>query len=137
GHGVDGAAAQATVRPLDRYDRVRALREGGAGHDARRVARGDGGEFGAARRDVPHHTQHGGGLLVGALHVPGAYRVAVHRAVVEGRQRGGDGDVLQQDAALRVEEMELDGLQRADATEDVLQVLLDRPGLAQGTTSPR
>ena len=84
-------------------------------------------QLGLARRDVPDDREDGRELLARARDIGDPDRVPVHRAVVERRQGDRHRDVLDQDAALGVEELQLDGFEGADGREDVLQVLVHRP----------
>lgn len=145
GHPGGRAAARAAVGPLDRYDGFRAGRQRGAGHDPGSLAGADGGQLTAARRHVPDDGEHRGKLLARTLDVGRSDGIAVHGAVVEGREGDGHGHVLDQDTALGVQQLELDGLQRPDGREDVREVLVHGPqtvagvlrcGTAQGATSP-
>ena len=80
-----------------------------------------------AGRDVADHREGGRVLLARARDIRDPHRVPVHGAVVERRQGDRHRDVLDQDAALGVEELQLDGFQGADGREDVLQVFVHRP----------
>ncbi len=80
------------------------------GHDARGLVRGRPGTgVGRAGRDVPDDLQDGRELLAGARHVRDPHRVPVHGAAVERRQGHRHRDVVDQDAALGVEQVQLDG----------------------------
>ncbi len=128
GHRVGGAAgAGAAVGPLDRGDGPGAGRDGCAGHDPGGLAGAHGGEFTGAGGDVADHGQHRGVRVARADGVGRAQGVAVHRAVVEGGQVALGDDVLGQPAALRVEQLELDGGERADGGQDVREVLVHGP----------
>jgi hypothetical protein len=124
---VDRAIAEAPVRPLHGHDGLGAGRQRGPGHDPGGLARPDVQEVGLTRGDVPDDLQGGRVLLARARDIRDPYRVPVHRAVVEGRQRDRHHDVLDQDAALGIGQLQLDGFQGADGGEDVLQVLVHRP----------
>lgn len=86
-----------------------------------------GDRVGLAGGDVPDDLQDGGELLAGARHIGDPHRVPVHGAVVERRQGQRHRDVVDQHAALGVEQVQLDGVQGADGGEDVVQVVLHRP----------
>ena len=126
-HAAGRALAEPAVGPLDGDDGLGAGRQRGAGHDAGGLARSDTDRVVRAGRDVPDDLQGGRELLAGARDIGDPYRVPVHRAVVERRQRHRHRDVLDQDTALGVEQLEFDGLQGLDRGEDVRQVLVHRP----------
>ncbi|BCK70667.1 hypothetical protein Srufu_046200 [Streptomyces libani subsp. rufus] len=139
--------ARAAVGPFDRDDGLGAGRYRGAGHDAGGLTGPDRGQFAAARRDIADDGEGGRGALRGVRDIGGPDRVAVHRAVVEGRQGDGDRDVLDQYAALGVEELQLDRVERSDLRQHVVEMLGHRPdavlvagpagGVVQRLTSPR
>lgn len=126
-HPGDRALAESPVGPLDRDDGLGAGRQRGAGHDAGGLPGAHVRKIRAARRDVADDGEDRRILLAGARDVRDPYRVPVHRAVVERRQGDRHRDVLDQDAALGVEELQLDGFEGADGGEDVLQVVVHRP----------
>jgi hypothetical protein len=146
-HSGDRALAQAAVGPLHGDDCLGAGRQRGAGHDARGLAGAHVEQLRLARRDIADDRQNGRELLARARDIRDPHRVPVHRAVVERWQGDRHRDVLDQHAALGVEELQLDGFEGAHGREDVLQVLGHRPdvvlagdtgrGGAQIATSPR
>ncbi|GAA4949935.1 hypothetical protein GCM10023238_15310 [Streptomyces heliomycini] len=126
-HPGDRALAEAAVGPLDGDDGLGAGRERGAGHDAGGLAGADVEEAGRARGDVPDDLEGRRVPLARARDVRDPHRVPVHGAVVERGQGDRHRDVLDQDAALGVEEVQLDGFEGPDGREDVVQVLVHRP----------
>jgi hypothetical protein len=119
-------ALVAAVGPFHRHDGVGAGRHQRAGHDPGAGAGGDREGAGVASRDLVGHRQ--GDRRAGGRprDVTGVDRVAVHRRVVEGRQRAQRGGVLGENATLGLFEPQPDRGQRPDRREDVGQVGLDR-----------
>lgn len=126
-HPRDRALAEAAVGPLHGDDGLGAGRHRGAGHDAGGLAGAHVEQLGLARRDIADDRQSGRELLARARDIRDPHRIPVHRAVVERRQGDRHRHVLDQDAALGVEELQLDGFEGANGREDVLQVLGHRP----------
>ncbi|MGX1252180.1 hypothetical protein RKD48_004691 [Streptomyces ambofaciens] len=126
-HAGHRSLAEPAVGPFDGDDGLGAGRERGAGHDAGGLAGAHGDRVGLAGGDVPDDLQNGGELLAGARDVGDPHRVPVHGAVVERRQGQRHRDVVDQDAPLGVEQVQLDRVQGADGGEDVVQVVLHRP----------
>ena len=127
-------AGHAVVGVLERDDGVGPGRDRGAGHDAH----GQSGTHARARvrtgGDVAHDGQRRRVVRAGVPGVDGAHGVAVHGRVVETGQGHGGQDVLGQQQTLRVEQGQLDRVDRADAVEHGLQVLVDRAQLGSSAT---
>ncbi len=96
GGTVDAHLGDAAVGPLVGDDRGGAGRHRGAGHDLDRGARRHREDRRLAGPDLTDDGQHDGRVLGGAGDVVGDHGVAVHRGVVEARQRDRRHDVLGQ-----------------------------------------
>ena len=83
GEKLDQIAAAA--RPLDRDDRVRALRDRRAGHRANRLARANAAGRHLAGADSLDDRQLDGARLRRPGNIGGAHGVTVHRGVIEAR----------------------------------------------------
>lgn len=129
-HAGGRAPARTAVGPLDGDDGLGAGRQRGARHDPGGLPGADGRQPAVTGRDVADDREDRGELLGGTGDIGDPHRVPVHGAVVERRQRDRHRHVLDEDTALRVEELELDGFERADRREDVGQVLVHRPQTA-------
>ena len=110
---------------LEADDGVGAGRQGGAGHDADRLAGADGAARGVARRPFRHHAEADRAVAGGAGQVGGPDRVPVHGRVAERRDVGVGDDVLGEDHAERVEQRGVAGGQRRDAREHARQRLVN------------
>ena len=80
---------------------------------------------GLAGADLPDDRQRDRGVLAGAGDVVGDHGVAVHRGVVEARQRDRGDHVLGQGQAERLHQRLREGRQRGDRGQDALDVVGD------------
>ena len=126
------------VGVLERDDRVGAGGDRRARHDAHGEPRAHARARLRARGDVADDGQRHRLLGAGVLRVDGAHRVPVHGRVVEAGQRHLGGHGLGEQQTLRIEQRQLDRLDRADSGEHRLEMLVDRaPATAVSSASGR
>ena len=116
--GVGGVIVVETSRVLHHDDRVRALGNGGAGHDPDRLVRAYRDRRRAPGRKLADDAQYHRRLLRRAGRVGGPNGVAVHCGVGERRDRLRGDDIGGEHETGRVGDRDGPGRQRLDAGED-------------------
>src|ERR1035437_4335515 len=110
---------------FDGNNGISALWHRGAGHDPHALTASQAQRLGAASGNVVNHGQRERCREAGSQKIGGVHGIPIHGRVPKTRQGDLAGDVLGQDAALRIEKVEIDRRQPLHGFDDTREVLLD------------